>query len=128
LLAALLVEVDAMVQEVCQVMVTVKITTMKLLPNTVKYRNRDLVIGITHYDTSPDHKAIVSNDFKTGEPVASITRNFPDQLASDEVAIDTNNLGDTIEEILVAADIIGQEILRYIPSGFCNYPVHKLLV
>jgi hypothetical protein len=101
---------------------------MKLLPHTVRYKNQDLVIGITHYDTDPDHKAIVSNDFKTGEPVAIFTRNFPGQISPDEVAIDINNCGTIAVKSLVEAKIIEENVLRWIISGFCNYPVHKLLV
>src|ERR1044072_2924571 len=89
---------------------------MKLLPRTVRYKNQHLVIGITHYDTSPNHKAIVSNDFKTGEPVAAFTRNFPGKVAPDEVAIDINNCGTVAVKVLAEAKIIGEKTLRWITS------------
>lgn len=101
---------------------------MKLLPNTVKYRNYDCVIGISRYNSDPDRIAIVANDFQDGSPVTSFTKNIPEYpLAEDEVIFDINNCGLDGQLALMDAGILGP-VLRTCPCGFVDYPVHKLLI
>lgn len=100
---------------------------MKLLPNTVRIKNTDCVIGITNYSKPKDRIAIVSNVFETGEPFASLTVNLPDwPMRPGHVILDTNNMPG-IDLVLMQANIVGEKV-DSLPSGFCNYPVHKLLV
>lgn len=101
---------------------------MKLLPNTVKYKGSECVVGISHYDSHPERKAIVTNDFHTGEPVAALTRNLEYEfIGENEVAIDVNNCGYEAVHVLMGAGVIGPQI-RMTHSGFCTYPIHRLLV
>lgn len=102
---------------------------MRLLPNTVKYKGLDCVIGITCYQSNPTRPAIVANDFKTGDPVTAFTKNIDDldYYPPGEVVIDVNNCGQEAVEVLMAAGIIGPEDDKIL-SGYCAYPCHKLLV
>lgn len=102
---------------------------MRYLPNPVKYKDYTCKIGISHYDSNPNRPAIVANDFNTGEPICAFTKNFDDldYYLPDQVAIDVNNCGMEAITALTEAGIIGEKVDE-IRSGYCSYPVHKLLV
>lgn len=63
-----------------------------------------------------------------GEPIATLTRNFPEyiQPKSNLVALDVNNCGNEIIQLLIDNEVIEPTMLLSIPSGYCDYPVYKL--
>lgn len=95
-------------------------------PHPVIYRDYTCRVSFSHYNSDPNRVAIVANDWETGEPVAAFTRNI-DGIKDGEVAIDVNNCGTQIVTILQQAGIIGEKITT-LHSGWCIYPVHKLLI
>ena len=99
---------------------------MKYLPDTVKYKQWNCVIGINHYNSDPNKPAIVLNDAEDGSPIASLTRNIH-FVPDGHVAVDTNNCGTEAQKVLLDAGVIGPE-LKTVHSGYCNYPVYKLLI
>lgn len=70
--------------------------------------------------------ALLLDDSLDGQRVATLTRNFPGQLAEHEVAIDLNNCGIDVIFTLINAKVIEEGELRWIESGYVRYPVYKL--
>lgn len=100
---------------------------MRVLPITIQYKQWNCTVLISHYTTN-NRTAIALNDAKDGMPIASLSVNLVDEPVQEgEVVIDTNNCGQEAVQILMEAGIIGEQ-LRTAQSGFCTYPVHKLLV
>lgn len=94
---------------------------------TVRYKRWNCRVYLSYYTTN-NRKALVANDADDGHPVASFTVNIVDHpLGEDEVIIDTNNCGFEAVTALTDAGIIGTST-GTARSGFCIYPVHKLLV
>jgi hypothetical protein len=101
---------------------------MHFLPHPVKYKDYTCRIGISFYDSDPSKTAIVANDWDIHSPITVFTKNIvTDNTQKDEVVIDINNCGEEAVKALKDAQIIGEKV-RTVVSGFCNYPVYKLLV
>lgn len=62
---------------------------------------------------------------RTGDPIDVLNVWLPG-LQPDEVALDTNNCGDDLPQLLERAGVIYPECTQRIRSGFCLYPVYKL--
>lgn len=72
--------------------------------------------------------ALTATDNSDGMPYATITTNLVHiNIKPEEAFIDTNNLPN-IEKELRSAGIIGEKPERYGSSGFCMYPLYKILV
>lgn len=100
---------------------------MRFLDRVIRIGNTDCKIGIGNYTDPKERIAIVANDFYTEEPYATLTVNLPDwPMRPEHVILDINNIPG-IDLILMKAGIVGP-CVDYLPAGFCNYPVHKLLV
>lgn len=94
-----------------------------VIQKSIKFKDWDCSIHFNRYVNN--NIAITLNDVEDGSSVVTITRWFKD-LEQDEVALDINNCGYSIASLLIGANIIEDEIIQIIPSGYCDYPVYKL--
>ena len=62
---------------------------------------------------------------ETGQPVANITTNVI-PLAENEFLANVNNIGPTLWSDILASGLF-EETGEKVPSGFCEYPVCKLV-
>ena len=90
---------------------------------TVKYKEWDCTVSVARYVSG--NPAIRLMDAEDGQPVMTATVNLPG-LAMDEIALDTNNGGQEIIKTIKDAELIKEDPIRSIKSGYCDYPVFKL--
>lgn len=67
-------------------------------------------------------KALMLSSYN-GEPIATLTR-YIKPLPENAVSLDINNCGHNVHKILIDANIIKEDVLEVIPSGYCDYPVY----
>lgn len=92
-----------------------------------KYKMWNVVLTAVHYGSSKKgNVALTADDADDHSPVAVFTKNFPFELEQDEVAIDVNNCGPEIVQLLIANNVISPVKVKNIGSGYVLYPVYKL--
>jgi len=69
--------------------------------------------------------AITLKDAEDGSPIGTLTK-YLDGIPESCVALDVNNWGDELPWILLENNIIEDNLINVLKSGYCLYPVYKL--
>ena len=85
--------------------------------------NIDLSLEFYTYDAT-GNICIVSKDIVTGEPYARLTVNAG-KVADNEVVADTNNF--PLAGLILSEYGIAENTYKSIRSGFCSYPIYRLI-
>ncbi len=94
--------------------------------NTVMYKDWECSVDIQPFAANDrKNKCIMLNDIEDGLRVAKVNV-YLDGLKPNQVAIDINNCGLEIIEALQKAEIIENQLVNELKSGYCTYPVYEL--
>lgn len=92
-------------------------------------RGRHAGAYVLERNTYAERNRLAVSLYDTDGPYASLSVNLPncETIGDEEFAYDMNNLGQELLDDLVEQDIVSLTgLLAY--SGFCEYPVVRLLV
>lgn len=98
---------------------------IKVIMATIIYRGEECIIK-KHKYANNNRVALVLYTM-CGQPYATLTTNVGVDLAEDEVAVKTWSENDGILQLLMENNIVSAP-LYYIPSGFVEIPICKLLI
>ena len=102
--------------------------TYKLKNNRVTMLGKECIVTMTSYINYPHGAALAITVAETGEPMAVVTVNTSNPLEPDVVAIKDYAENAGVEQILIDAGVIEEDILSIIATGFETVNTHRLIL